>query len=75
MSKHDEVRLLFDGVIARLKESRGPRFREFQIFGEVLGENQETREAFSRFLHDVSTCPPPVIQWCQERINTTVQRK
>lgn len=75
MNKYDEVRLLFDSVIARLKESHGPRFREFQIFNEVLGETQETQEAFSRFLHDVSTCPLPVIQWCQERINTTVQRK
>ena len=67
--RHNEVNRLFDETIAHLKKSGKPNFREYQIFAEVLGDTPERREAFLRFLHDVSTCPPEVIQWCQGRIN------
>ena len=70
--RHDEIRLLFYTVIERLRESRGQHFREWQIFVEVLGDTQETKDAFLRYLHDVSTCPPEVIQWCKEQLNAKV---
>jgi len=66
---HNEVNLLFDETIAHLKKTRGERFREYQIFVEVLGDTPKTHKAFPRFLHDVSTCPPEVIRWCQKQIN------
>jgi hypothetical protein len=68
--RHEEVRILLDAAIDLLRISRGKRFRDRQIFAEVLNDTPETREAFRRFLHDVSTCPPQVIQWCQKQINT-----
>ena len=68
--KYEDVRLLLDGTIARLKESRGAGFRDRQIFTEVLGDTKEMRAKFLRYLHDVSTCPPKVIRWCQKQINT-----
>lgn len=71
-TRHNEIRLLFYTVIERLKKSRGPHFRERQIFVEVLGDTQETSAVFLGYLHDVSTCPPEVIRWCKEQINTQV---
>ena len=68
-AKHNEINRLFDEVIAHLKKSGKPEFREYQIFAEVLGDTPERRVAFLRFLHDVSTCPPEVIRWCQRQIN------
>lgn len=70
--RHDEIRLLFYTVIEHLKKSRGKHFREYKIFKEVLGENQEMREALLRFTHDVSTCPPEVLEWCKEQLNAEV---
>jgi len=64
-----EVDELFDETIGCLQRADRVQFRERQIFTEVLGDTEETREAFMRFLHDVSTCPPEVIQWCQVYIN------
>ncbi len=68
-TRHNEVNTLFDETIAHLKKSGKQNFREYQIFAEVLGDTPERREAFRKFLHDVSTCPPVVIWWCQEQIN------
>lgn len=67
MTPHDKVRALFDATIAHLRSSRGDRFRDRQIFVEVLGE-ERTRDAFPYFLHDVTSCPPKVITWCQEQL-------
>jgi hypothetical protein len=67
-TRHNEIRCLFDGTITRLIETRGPRFREYQIFMEVLKKKPETLEKFRSFLHDVSTCPQEVIQWCEKQI-------
>ncbi|MFZ2167958.1 MAG: hypothetical protein WAV50_03800 [Minisyncoccia bacterium] len=72
--KYENVRLLLEDTIARLKEVRGAGFRDRQIFVEVLGDSVETRTKFLRFLHDVSTCPPKVIRWCQKQINTHVSK-
>ncbi len=69
-TKHDGVNRLFDEAVMHLKKTRGDGFREYQIFAEVLGDTQERRDAFLLFLHDVSTCPPEVILWCQRLINT-----
>jgi len=68
-TRHNEVNQLFDEVIDRLKKSGTMNFREYQIFAEVLGDTQERRNAFFYFLHDVSTCPPDVILWCQRKLN------
>jgi len=68
-TKHEEVRKLFDETIDHFKKLGKPNFREYQIFAEVLGDTKERRDMFSRFLHDVSTCPPEVIQWCQRQVN------
>ncbi len=65
----DEIRLLFDEAIAHFKKRGDERFRDRQFFFAVLGDTQETRDAFLRFLHDVATCPPEVIAWCQSQIN------
>ncbi len=67
---HNEVNRLFDETLVHLKKLGKPAFREYQIFAEVLGNTQERREAFLSFLHDVSTCPPEVIRWCQRQLNT-----
>ncbi|MFZ3044101.1 MAG: hypothetical protein WA058_03305 [Minisyncoccia bacterium] len=66
-TRHNEIRLLFYTTIELLKKSHGQHFREWQIFVEVLGDNQETSDAFLRYLHDVSTCPPEVLEWCKEQ--------
>ena len=68
-SQHEEVRLLMEATIARLEKSLGTGFREFRIFTHVLGNTPETHDALFKYLHDVSTCPPEVIRWCQEKIN------
>lgn len=68
-TRHNEVNRLFDDTIDHLKKSGETRFREYQIFAEVLGDTPERRDIFLRFLHDVSTCPPEVIRWCQRQIN------
>jgi len=68
-SRHNEVNRLFDETIVHFKKSGKPNFREYQIFAEVLGDTQERRDAFLKFLHDVSTCPPKVTRWCQREIN------
>lgn len=70
--RHNEIRLLFYTVIEHLKKSRGSHFREWQIFVEALGNIQETSDAFLLYLHDVSTCPPEVIRWCEEQINPKI---
>jgi len=69
MSPHDEVNQLFDETILCLSKARGAHFREQQIFKEVLGDTPKMSATFLQFLHDVSTCPPEVIQWCQRQIN------
>jgi len=68
-TQHNAVNLLFDETIAHFKKLGKPNFREYQIFAEVLGDTPERRSAFLKFLHDVSTCPPEVIRWCQRQIN------
>ena len=73
-TRHNEIRLLFYTAIEHLKKTRGPHFREWQIFVEVLGEDEANR-VFLGYLHDVSTCPPEVILWCQEQINPQVQEQ
>jgi hypothetical protein len=70
----DEIRSLFDIVIAKLKKLRGEHFRDRQIFFEVLGEKPETHEVFVKFLSDVTTCPLEVIQWCQDKINVKAEK-
>lgn len=72
---HDQVNALFDTTILMLAPTRGDRFREYQIFVEVLGNTAERREHFLRFLHDVSTCPPEVIAWCQRELHALVQKR
>ena len=69
-TRHNEVNRLFDETIAHFKKSGKPNFREYQIFAEVLGDTKERRDMFFRFLHDVSTCPPEVVRWCQRQLNT-----
>jgi len=73
-SKHEEIRRLLDEIIARFIKEGKPRFRDHQIFVEVLGDTLETQDAFLRFLHDVSTCPPKVIRWCQIQVNASPLR-
>lgn len=72
-TRHEEIRLLFEETIAKFKKKGKSNYRDFQFFIEVLGDTEETRKVFFEFLHDVSTCPPEVIQWCQEQINPRVQ--
>ncbi len=72
---HDQIRTLFDTTIAMLAPTRGPRFREYQIFALVLGDPVARREQFLNFLHDVSTCPPEVIEWCQNELRRCVERR
>lgn len=67
--KCEQVRCLLDLTMAVVKKSRGAHFRDYQIFIEVLGDSQGTRDAFYKFLHDVSTCPKKVVRWCQEQVN------
>jgi len=64
-----EIRQLMDDTIAVLKKKGNERFREWQIFVELLGDTPETAETFLKFLHNVSTCPPEIIQWCQKQVN------
>ncbi len=70
-TRHEEVRQLLDETIAHFKKLGKQNCREYQIFVEVLGEMHMPgrHEVFLGFLHDVSTCPPAVIWWCQEQIN------
>lgn len=68
-TRHEEIRKLFDETIARFKKLNKPNYRDYQFFCEVMGDTAVRREAFLCFLHDVSTCPPDVIQWCQRQIN------
>jgi hypothetical protein len=42
--------------------------QERPIFIELFGEEEGSR-LYYLFLHDVSTCPPQVIAWCQTRLN------
>jgi len=66
---HDQIRALFEALIARnVKEGR-PHSRDRQIFITVLGDTPQTRARFLLFLHDVGTCPPEVIAWCQQELN------
>lgn len=69
-TRHNEIRQLFDETIRHLQKSGTSNFREYQIFMEVLGDTSEMYNLFSGFLHDVSTCPPEVIKWCQRQLNT-----
>lgn len=69
---NDQINTLFDTTIRMLAPTRGGRFREYQIFVEVLGDTPERRERFLCFLHDVSTCPPEVIEWCQQELHALV---
>lgn len=70
MTKYEQMHVLFDETIARLAPTHGKRFREYRIFVEVLGDTPEMRAALSAFLHDVSTCPSDVEQWCQKQLNS-----
>jgi hypothetical protein len=71
MNKYDPVRLLLEATVMQFRKTRGDRFGDYQIFVEVLGNRGGMyKEIFLPYLHDVSTCPPEVIRWCQERINT-----
>lgn len=68
-SQHEKVRMLVEAAIARLEQVHGAGFREFRIFVQVLGDTPDTSRRLYEYLHDVSTCPPEVIRWCQEELN------
>lgn len=58
------INRLFDLVLHR-RRKHNPNFGEYAFFREVLGESNETDAAFSRFLHDVSSCPPCIVTAAQ----------
>ena len=68
-TEHEKIRFLFEETISHFEKLGKKNFRDAQIFKEVLGDTPETDNAFSQFLHDVSTCPLEVIQWCRRQIN------
>lgn len=79
MLSRDQINQLLDTTIWRLKkeerdkELRSGRahwvgFREYQIFVTALGDTPEARWQFYQFLHDVATCPPEVLLWCQDQL-------
>ena len=59
-----------NAVIERKDPKGKGRFRDFAIFKEAMGENEEMYAALSRFLHDVTTCPQQVLNWCHEVLKT-----
>lgn len=61
-----DVNQLFDAVIARKEELGEPRFKEYAIFRDAMGNTKEMHQALHEFLHDVTTCPGRVISYCQE---------
>lgn len=65
----DEIRALFEALIARKVKEGFPRFRDRQFFLEALGDSEATRRRFALFLRQVNTCPPEVIAWCQQELN------
>ena len=68
-TEHEKIRQLLEETIRHLEKSDKKNFRDKQIFDVALGDTPGTGEIFLNFLHDVSTCPPEVIQWCRRQIN------
>jgi hypothetical protein len=59
------VNRLFDNAMHEFKKARDGVGNERTVFIEVLGDSADTQAAFSAFLHDVSSCPKPVVEFCQ----------
>lgn len=55
-----EINALFDAVRHEVKMA------EVEVFRRVYGDDERTLPVLRRFLHDVTTCPPEVIAYCQQ---------
>lgn len=75
LDKCKEIRRFFEElVIPHLRETRGERFKDRQIFEEVFGKTQAMSDRFLEFLHDPSSCPPEVMSWCKRLLNPKKSR-
>lgn len=60
----DEINRLLDLALQQKRQSE-PRFGEYALFRQALGDTQETDVALHVFLHDVETCPEEVLSEAQ----------
>ena len=75
LDKCKEIRrFLNETVIPHLKKTHGEHFRDRQIFEEVFGDTPAMHEKFLKFLHDSSSCPPEVMNWCKRLLNPKTAR-
>lgn len=65
----DDIRKLATDVTAVMrKRLKVKNFADCQIFELVLGKSAATLHTLFMYLHDVTTCPPEVIAWCEEQL-------
>ena len=67
-----EIRKLLDETADRFAKQGRELFKDRQIFLAALGDTPETEAKFHAWIcsHDVTTCPPEVIAWCQAQLNS-----